>query len=245
MIFAEDIGYHRFNNLLLNVLKNEHNDSALTLGSNLKNDLQNVEDSELKAYADDMATRNNEAAGLSQQTNSNMPTLTLKKATQEMLKGYDGLISSQFLAKIKDNISGLARRYKTIKEETFNDYSSVTDKIVQKDNRIVGDLDNNVQPLLIQINDVLENGLNTKIQQEKYYMTTPIPVSELDFEGKKKGLIKKKCTWKTYNYYENYFFGRNANIITSAEQTSIYKGTYQNLTSTSGQSVNKIGQSIG
>jgi hypothetical protein len=34
-----------------------------------------------------------------------MPTLTLKKATQEMLKGYDGLISSQFLAKIKNNIS--------------------------------------------------------------------------------------------------------------------------------------------
>ncbi|MEI6774297.1 MAG: hypothetical protein WCL18_05955 [bacterium] len=186
MIFAEDIGYHRFNNLLLNVLKNEHNDSTLTLGTNLKNDLQNVEDPELKAYADDMAARNSEAAGLSQQTNSNMPTLTLKKATQEMLKGYDGLISSQFLAKIKDNISGLARRYKTIKEETFNDYSSVTDKIVQKDNRIVGDVDNNVQPLLIQINDVLENGLNSKIQQEKYYMTIPIPISQLDFEGKKK-----------------------------------------------------------
>ncbi|MEI6672313.1 MAG: hypothetical protein WCL02_02905 [bacterium] len=51
---------------------------------------------------------------------------------------------------------------------------------------MVGDLDNNVQPLLIQINDVLEKGLNDKIQQEKYYMTIPIPVSELDFEGKKK-----------------------------------------------------------
>ena len=50
----------------------------------------------------------------------------------------------------------------------------------------MGDLNNNIQPLIIQINDYLESGINNKIQQEKYYMTTPIPVSELDFEGKKK-----------------------------------------------------------
>ena len=245
MIFAEDIGYHRFNNLFLNILKDEHNDSTLALGNNLQSDLQNVADPDLKAYANDMAARNNTAAWLVQQSSSNMPTLTLQKATQEMLKGYDGLISSQFLAKIKDNIGWLARRYKTTEGETFTDYSSVTDKIVQKDNRIVGDSNNNVQPLLIQINDYLENGVNDKIQQEKYYMTTPIPVSELDFEGKKKGLIQKKCTRKTYNYYENYFFGTNANSITSAEQTNIYKGTFQNLTSISGQTISNTGQSIG
>lgn len=244
LLFSEDIGYHRFNNLLLNVLKDEHNDSALALGNNLKNDLQDVEDPELKAYANDMAARNNEAAELSQNLNSSMPTLTLKTATQEMLKGYDGLMSSQFLAKIKDNIGWLARRYKTTKGETFTDYSSLTDKITQKDNRLLGDIDNDLQPLLIQINDVLESGLNSKIQEEKYYMTIPIPVSELDFEGKEKGLLQKKCTWKTYNYYENYFFGKNANLITSAEDTSIYRGTFQNLTSISGQNINNTGKSI-
>jgi len=104
LLFSEDIGYHRYNNLLLNTLKDEHNESSLALGNNLKNDLQDTTDPEIKAYADDMAARNAEAAGLTQQSTSTMPTLTLKKATQEMLKGYDGLISSQFLAKIKDNI---------------------------------------------------------------------------------------------------------------------------------------------
>lgn len=245
LLFSEDIGYHRFNNLLLNTLKDEHNDSALALGNNLKNDLQGVEDPELKAYADDMAARNDQASWLSQQTTSNMPTLTLKTATQEMLKWYDGLMSSQFLAKIKDNIGGLARRYKTTEGETFTDYSSLTDKIAQKDNRLLGDIDNDVQPLIIQLNDALESGLNNKIQDEKYYMTIPIPVSELDFEGKEKWLLKKKCTWKTYNYYENYFFGRDANIITSADQTNIYKGTFQNLTSISGQNITNTGKSIG
>lgn len=62
IIFSEDIGYHRFNNLLLNMLKNEHNDSALTIGNDLNSDLQNIEDLDLKAYADDIESRNNEAA---------------------------------------------------------------------------------------------------------------------------------------------------------------------------------------
>ena len=83
----------------------------------------------------------------------------------------------------------------------------------------MGDLDNNVQPLLIQMNDVLENGLNEKIQDEKYFMTIPIPVSELNFEGDIKipapfrvyKVPLPKCIRKTYNYYENYYFGTEAN----------------------------------
>lgn len=113
MIFAEDIGYHRFNNLLLNALQDEHNESALAVGDDLASDMQDVTDPDLKAYADDMQSRNSEAAAMSQEVSSSMPTLTLKKSIQEMVKGYDGLVSSQFLSKIKDNINGLARRYKT------------------------------------------------------------------------------------------------------------------------------------
>jgi len=104
MVFSQDIGYHRFNNLLLNILKGEHNDSILDIGNTLSNDLQNVEDPDLQAYASDIGSRNTEATTVAQDVSSSMPTLTLKKATQEMLKGYDGLMSSQFLAKIKDNI---------------------------------------------------------------------------------------------------------------------------------------------
>jgi len=51
---------------------------------------------------------------------------------------------------------------------------------------LLGDSDNTIQPLLIQMNDFLESGLNTKIEQEKYYMTIPIPVSELDFKGEQR-----------------------------------------------------------
>jgi len=105
LMFSEDIGYHRFTNLLLNTLKDEHNESTLNLGTDLKNDLQYTTDPDLQSYANDIADRNDQANTLSQQFTSAMPTLTLKKATQEMFKGYDGLVSSQFLSKIKDNVS--------------------------------------------------------------------------------------------------------------------------------------------
>jgi hypothetical protein len=62
----------------------------------------------------------------------------------------------------------------------------LTDKIIQKDSRIVGDIDNNIQPVFIQINDFLENELNKKIEEEKYYMTIPMPVSMLEYKGQKK-----------------------------------------------------------
>ncbi len=244
-LFWEDIAYHRFNNLLLNQLTNEHNKAALDVENSLQTDLQNVEDPDLQTYAADMKTRNDTAASVSQEITSFMPTLTLKKSTQEMLKGYDGLISAQFLTKIKDNVASLARRYKTTENEIFTEYSSLTDKILQKDNRILGDLDNNVQPLLVQMNDYLESGLNTKIDQEKYYMTIPIPLSELDFQGKKRWTIRKKCTRERYDYFENYLFGNNANLVTNAQQASIYRGTFQNLTSIAGQKVPISWQSVG
>ena len=95
----------------------------------------------------------------------------------------------------------------------------------------MGDADNNVQPLLIQMNDFLEGKLNDKVEQDKYYMTIPIPVSELELEGDIKipptfrvtGLPPPKCVRKTYNYYENYYFGKNANLVTNAQDTSVFR----------------------
>jgi len=92
----------------------------------------------------------------------------------------------------------------------------------------VGDLNNNVQPLLIQINDYLENGLNTKIEQEKYYLTVPVPVSYLDFKGQRKPTIgvplpKLICVRSKYDYYRNYYFGMDVDSLKTATDTNIYR----------------------
>jgi len=86
LLFSEDIGYHRFNNLLLNTLTNEHNQSTLNLGNDLSDSLQDVSDTGLQAYGADMKSRNNQATTVVNDVSSSMPTLTLNKATQEMLK---------------------------------------------------------------------------------------------------------------------------------------------------------------
>ena len=243
MIFWEDIGYHRYTSLLLDTLKNEHNNDTLAIGDTLNSDMQNVEDTGLQAYGDMIQSRNTEASGVVAQITATMPTLTLQKATKEMLKSYDGLIGSTFLSKIKDNVAWLARRYTNTEGESFDAINGHTDKINQQDNRILGDSDNNIQWLLIQINDYLESGLNAKIEDEKYYLTVPVPVSYLNFAGEEK---KKKCIRPTYNYYKNYYFGRDVNFLRTAEDTSIYKGTFQNLTTLSGQNITiNTWQSIG
>lgn len=105
MIFSEDLGYHRYTNLLVNTLKTEHNDASLNAGNQLGTDIQDTTDPDLKNYATDMESRNSTAAGLLTDTTPTMPTMTLQKATQEMLKTYDGLTSTLFLSKIKDNIA--------------------------------------------------------------------------------------------------------------------------------------------
>jgi hypothetical protein len=125
------------------------------------------------------------------------------KSTQEMLKTYDGMMSTMFQSKIKENIAGAARRYKNTEGESFTDINGTTDKINQQDNWMGGDLENNVQGLLIQINDYMEEGINDKIEEEKYYLTVPVPVDYLNVQG---GKNKGKCLRPTYNYYHNYYF---------------------------------------
>lgn len=84
--------------------------------------------------------------------------------------------------------------------------------------------------------------MNDKIEEEKYYLTVPVPVDYLKVQGDQK---KEKCIRPTYSYYHNYYFGMDANYLRNAGDTSIYEGTYQNLTTLSGQQVVNPLQSIG
>jgi hypothetical protein len=95
---------------------------------------------------------------------------------------------------------------------------------------------------MIQFNNALETELNTAIEEEKYYMDIPIPLSYLNFAGQRK---RGRCIWPTYDYSQNYYFGQNAESIKSAQEISIYKGTYKNLSTLSGQQFSKQTQSIG
>lgn len=242
LMFAEDIWYHRYTSTLLDHLKESHNTSALAIGDELVSDLAGVEDNELQDYATMIEEKNTEAKEIISWMSASLPTLTLQAATQEMFKSYDGLIGSTLLNQTKNNVAWVARRYKNIEGSSINNIQWSMEKINQQDNWIVGDQDNNIPWLLIQINDYLESGLNSKIEDEQYYLNVPIPTSYLNFDGEKK---RGKCTRKTYDYYQNYYFGQSANTIKNATESSIYRGTFQNITGIQDQSVQNSKQSIG
>ena len=78
---------------------------------------------------------------------------------------------------MKDNVQAAARRYtQDLSGKWIDDIDSHYTKIVQKDNRLLGDLTNGIQPFLIQMNTALESGLNQKIATEKYAMKYPLPL---------------------------------------------------------------------
>jgi hypothetical protein len=95
-------------------------------------------------------------ATMAQMANSKTPTMVISKTINEMSKTYDGLLSTQFLTKIQDNVQSAGRRYaKNASGNWMNNIASHWQKIVQKDNWILGN--DNLQPLLIQFNNALES----------------------------------------------------------------------------------------
>lgn len=90
-----------------------------------------------------------------------------------------------------------------------------------------------LDPLIITFNNVLEDIVNDKIQEEKYWMNEVIPLSYLYYDTDKKRNPfrpwKFKCMRNDYSAYENFFFGTNAKNITSMKETSTYRWSFRNL----------------
>lgn len=241
-IFAEDRWYHRYTNLLFNTLKDEHNTTVSSIGSTLENDLKGA-GTGLENYGKKIQTQQNQGEAQIKNISTKIPTSLLSKSIKEITKTYDGIINNKMLAKMKENISSAARRYKQDGSgKIIDDINSHYEKISQKDSWILGNEEVNTQPLLIQFNTALETELNSAIEQKKYYMDIPMPISYLNFAGERK---RGRCIWPTYNYFQNYYFWQDANSIKSAQDISIFKWTYQNLSSLSGQQIKNDLQSVG
>ncbi len=88
-----------------------------------------------------------------------------------------------------------------------------------------------IQELLGEYNYALEQGLDESIEDEQWYMRMPLFES---IEVRKSPL--NACIpgpMKLDGRYEAFFFGKNAQIINSAEQLSLYRGTFTNFANAS------------
>ncbi|MCF7835358.1 VCBS repeat-containing protein, partial [Candidatus Gracilibacteria bacterium] len=225
-IFSEDIGYHRFTNLLLKIVQGEHNDeiSELLSGFDGQQDFQQLEENKA-------------------------PTKMLQKMLKEsFLKEYDELMSQKQLSRMRDNIHSAGRwieDYTGSNGEQLDriSFDSHYQKILQKDDVILR-YNADLYPTIIEFNNLLEKGVDKQIEDEKYYMTLPMLVQYQEYKDKKKLVPsippKRKCIPEIDNTYKNYYFGKSAEYISSIEDTSIYRGTFRNLYSIDGLDMDDI-----
>jgi hypothetical protein len=133
---------------------------------------------------------------LGQLENTKSPTLMLGKIIKEFLKSFDVLMSTRYLARMRDNVALSARRSKI---------DSFYKKIVQKDTRWIGNSENNIQPLVYSLNTRLEELVNKKIETEKYAMKIPLVTNYVETRQECRD-FPPKFRVKTQDKYKNYYF---------------------------------------
>lgn len=226
-LFTEDVGYHRFTNLMLDYFKQIQNDSAQNLVDSLAN--SSKDNPELAQIMKEWSFSD---------SNSNVPTMMLLSIIKELLKGYENLYPGVFLSAMKDNTKAAARWYKRTADWDLSEWiDSHLHKIVLKDSLSLWDPGQWMSPLMVSFNDEMEKALDKKIDEDKLYMTFPVitDYKHQNWQNKKK--IKRFCDPIVDDHYKNYYFGNYAAVINSAQEFSTYRGTFRNLDSFSGVAI--------
>ncbi len=229
-IYSEDIWYHRFTNLLLKMVQWSQNEEISWLLSGYQWNFKDDNNQTLNWY--------NIQESISDLNEVKAPTKMLQKMLKEsFLKEYDSLMSTKQLARMRDNIQSA---WRWIESYTWADWTQATrtsfdshyQKIMQKDDVILR-YNAKLYPTLIEFNNILEKSIDKKVEDQKYYMKTPLLVQYQEHKDEKKWipLIGRKCVTTQDDIYKNYYFGKSAEYIENVEDTSIYRWTFRNLSS--------------
>ena len=167
---------------------------------------------------------------------SQVPTLMLEWIVAEFLKTYDTLLNPNYLVQMRDNVEAGWRWYEENEDWSWRSaLDSHIEKISQKDAWIINDLDSQLQPLIVEFNNMLEEAVDLQVEDEKYYMYVPIPTAYqfVNHEIQERELIPRvytarRCEVMSDNIYRSFYFGRDATAIFEAEDLTTYRWTYRN-----------------
>ncbi len=219
-IFSEDLGYHRYNDLMIKVLQWQRNSEI----EGIMNELNDI-------YADLWSTWFDlgNLSLITQETNT--PTMQIKALLDNgYLSKYSSLFWQKFLKTIANNIE-TANRW--TESRTWSDGNAIYTNALDTHYIKTEIADETVlrmnwwaEPFLIMINNALEEIVDNKVDDEKYWMNEVIPLTYLNYKWKSRWLWK--CVWEVYDAYENYLFGENAQYLLSMEDASTYRWTFRN-----------------
>ena len=216
LAFAEDLMYNRYTNLLFDFF--QKNDSQKV--KQIVNDLGNA----LKDLGDSSAI----SSSFSNSSEAKTPTRMLKKKIDGHLQEYSSSLSVPLQRAIADNIEASNRW--TWGADTHQNKIQLKDQLTLWTNEMNG--------IIRGINDKLENMVDKKILTEKYEMKSVIPT--LYKKEREHRILVKFWVWRLSfklpfrvpehkDLFRFYYFWRDSSLLTSAEQSSIYRGTFRNL----------------
>lgn len=218
-LFAEDLWYHRYSDLMVKVMQWQRNKEM----AELMESLNSVNSWQVDLSGMDVLSELSD--------NMNTPTMQIKAMLDNWyLSSYSSLFGQKYLKNITNNVE-TANRW--IESRTWSDWSqfylNAFDSVYKKaevTDEVLLRKDWWLEPFLIMINNALEDAVDQKVEEEKYRLDEVLPLTYLKYEWRQRFL--RKCVWEIYDAYENYFFGTNAKYVKTAEETSTYRWTFRN-----------------
>ena len=242
-LFAEDLAYHRYNPLLIDLRNKKNNKKTSDLTQNLAN-LTGASGS----YANQiwsvfswlLAEYNNNSWAASA---NQIPTVFVDDSLKWFQKSYQDLYGITSTARMRDNVLSAWRR-------TTADIDSHSTKIEYYDQLYTKQLWEARVPLLAEINKQLEDKIISTVKQKQYPLRIGIPVNwsleKHSYTRIWSGISLSQTEvdefintfantpWIGNNYpnkyykagiYEAFYYGKNASTITGIDQTSIFVWT--------------------
>ena len=219
IIFSEDLGYQRYSPLMKNLIaswaSDEWIDSLLEI-NDIVWGITWINEETLQSVRESWS--------------QNFPST--KMVQQEIKDGYladyNNLFSQISMTTQRDNVFAGSRWLKTYTNASWEkaqitDVDSTPSLIKLKDDLYLWNDD--LEWVIQNLNDMMEEMIDKKIEDEKYSMDIVIPVEYEKVEWKKARL---RCFPFTTRY-ENFYFWKSARYVEDVLDLSIYRWTYRNL----------------
>lgn len=232
-IHAEDIWYHRFTDNMIQLFNNQEQEKNKKILTDIPwNNQWSINESGVNNTTLDEQIA--DALKQTPPTSSNTPTLLLGQTISNFIKTYSEIISPVYLSTIRDNSSAWWRRWSRMIDNHIS-------KIELKDDLLTRWHNKTYNPLLVDINNKLEEAVNNAIKINKAYMNIPITTQYDKKVWEERCFLlstKRKVSCDSFRpkqrkrveglkRFQTFFFGKNAESVKSLIDISIYRWTYQ------------------